>query len=138
MNTPFLLYQLQKIDSKLSANEHRLSEISKLLTTDPDLIAAQKFHAAMKFELDVAKDSLTKQEKKIQERRNKLEQSESSLYGGKIKSPKELQDLQKEIASIKSIIAAMEDEELMLMMNVEEKERQFEIAVSKLSFAQST
>jgi len=32
----------------------------------------------------------------------------------------------------------MEDEELMLMMNVEEKERQFEIAVSKLSFAQST
>jgi len=43
MNTPFLLYQLQKIDSKLSANEHRLSEISKLLTTDPDLIAAQNF-----------------------------------------------------------------------------------------------
>ena len=138
MNTPFLLYQLQKIDTKITANDHRLSEISKHLANDPDLIAAQKFHSSMKIELEVAKDSLNKQENKIQDRRNKLEQSESSLYGGKIKSPKELQDLQKEIASIKSVVAAMEDEELMLMINVEDKEKQFETAVLKLSLAQST
>lgn len=88
MNTPFLLYQLQKIDSKLSANEHRLSEISKLLTTDPDLIAAQKFHAATKFELDVAKDSLTKQEKRFRRGVINLNNQNHPYMAEKSRAPK--------------------------------------------------
>ena len=51
-----------------------------------------------------------------------MEMSEASLYGGKIKIPKELKDLQEEIASIKRHISAIEDQELEAMELVEQAE----------------
>ena len=125
MNTPFHLYQLQLIDTKIAKLDFRLQEISKILKNDPILIEAKSTLEMASKELDSAKTSLQKLESKIQEKRNKLEQSESSLYGGKIKNPKELQDLQKEITSIKNVIVTLEEEQLDLMISVEEKEKQF-------------
>lgn len=125
MNTPFHLYQLQKIDSRLAAINSRSKEISRLLENDPVLIAARSALEGAKLELAVAIESLQAIESRILDRRNKLEQSEASLYGGLIKNPKELQDLQKEIASIKSVIASMENEQIDSMLELEEKERIF-------------
>jgi hypothetical protein len=124
-NTPFHLYQLQKIDSRLAAIDSRSKEISRLLENDPVLIAARSEFEAAKRELESSSATLQVIESKILDRRNKLEQSESSLYSGMIKNPKELQDLQKEIASIKSAIALMEDEQMIAMLEVEEKEKIF-------------
>lgn len=135
MNIPFLLFQLQKIDSQISSNEIRLSEISKIMANDPELLSAQKAHQATKNEFESANDALRKQESKIQEKRNKLEQSEASLYGGKIKNPKELQDLQREIISIKSVISLMEDDQLTLMISAEEQETRLKSTDSKLANA---
>jgi hypothetical protein len=122
MNTPFHLYQLQKIDSRLAAIDSRTKEISRLLENDPVLIAVRSKLEAAKRELDIASSALQTIELRILDRRNKLEQSESALYGGMIKNPKELQDLQKEIASIKAAIALMEEEQMNSMLEVEEKE----------------
>ena len=125
MNTQFHLYQLQIIDSKISVLENRLTEIARILKNDPVLITAKSNLETAARVLESSKNNLQIMESKIQEKRNKQEQSESSLYGGKIKNPKELQDLQKEVASIKTSISSLEEDQLNLMLNVEENENRY-------------
>lgn len=59
-------------------------------------------------------------EDSIGSKKIKIEQSESSLYGGKVTSPKELQDLQTEIASLRKAISQLEDELLSKMVELEQ------------------
>lgn len=122
MNTPFLLFQLQKVDTKIQKYHSRLAEIATQLKNDPALSTAMKQFENSRREFQIAEKGVQIIESKIQEKRNKLAQSESSLYGGMIKNPKDLQDLQKEIASIKGVISSLEDEQIELMLILEEKE----------------
>jgi hypothetical protein len=61
-------------------------------------------------------------ENKTYDTRIKIELAEVSLYGGKIHNPKELQELQTEIASLKRMLASLEDKQLEIMMEVETAE----------------
>lgn len=135
MNTPFDLLQLQKIDSRLTALNQRLLEISFLLKNNPALNSAKNALEITANEVKSATDVLKLIESKILDKRNKLEQSESSLYGGKIKNPKELQDLQKEISSIKIVLSSLEDEQFNLMISAEEKESCHNEAIVKYNEA---
>jgi predicted nucleic acid-binding Zn-ribbon protein len=70
-------------------------------------------------ELDRANRNLNEQlvesnaiEEKLSAKRIKLAQSESSLYSGKIQNPKELQDLQTEISSLKKAVSILEDSQI--------------------------
>jgi len=74
-------------------------------------------------------------EQKIRTKRNKLEQSESSLYAGNIKNPKELQDLQKEVASLKSVISEYENELMEQMILIEQLEKEKRIHDDQLNSA---
>jgi len=58
----------------------------------------------------------------VKDQQIKINQSESTLYGGKIKNPKELQDIQKEIASLKKHLGTLEDQQLEAMLSVEQHE----------------
>jgi predicted nucleic acid-binding Zn-ribbon protein len=58
----------------------------------------------------------------IQQKKAKKGQSEASLYGGKIHNPKELQDLQLEIASLTKILADLDDQLLEKLMILDESE----------------
>jgi len=122
MNTTFNLFQLQKIDNESARIQNRLNEINHLLQDDSDIKSAVITYESAKKILHEAQVNLKSLEELIRAKRNKVEQSESSLYEGKIKNPKELQDLQKEIAAIKSSISTMEEEELELMLRIEAEE----------------
>jgi predicted nucleic acid-binding Zn-ribbon protein len=50
----------------------------------------------------------------------KIEQSEATLYSGRMQNPKELQDLQNEVASLKRYLVVLEDRQLESML-AEEK-----------------
>lgn len=133
MNPSFHLYQLQKIDSQISSLEHKLKENLALLNENSELIKAQSLFAHKSSEIKSANISVKEIEQKILIKRNKLEQSESSLYAGKIKNPKELQDLQKEIASLKGVINSYEDEQLEQMVLLENLEKELESCNELLS-----
>ena len=119
MSTALLLYRLQQIDSRLYQVTTRLSAIHSMLENNAELQAArQQLDSAQREQYDAEK-SLKAAEYEAATLRVKLEQVESSLYSGKIQSPKELQDLQNEIALLKRHLGVLEDNQLEVMMAVE-------------------
>jgi predicted nucleic acid-binding Zn-ribbon protein len=117
-----ILYRLQQIDSQLDNIKLTLQDIAKNLS-DNSLVenAQQNFlNAEQNYQAELKRQR--ESENKSYDVRIKIELSEASLYGGKIQNPKELRDLQNEIASLKRLISTLEDNELEAMMAVEEAE----------------
>ncbi len=67
----------------------------------------------------------------------KISQAESSLYGGSIRNPKELQDLQADLASLKKRLAMTEEQELDAMQGVETAEAELQAAESRMEQIQA-
>jgi predicted nucleic acid-binding Zn-ribbon protein len=122
MNQAFQLYQLQKIDSQLDVIENRLNEISKILDADETLKLAEAAVQQKQQELHKEKLSMQRIDDKVQAQKIKIETSSVALYGGKIQNPKELQDLQSEISSLKKHLAVLEDQELEAMLSYDQLE----------------
>ena len=59
-------------------------------------------------------------------------QAEASLYGGHVQNPKELQDLQKDVASLKRHLETLEERELEAMEAAENAEKDFAAAEADL------
>lgn len=137
MNPTFHLFQLQKLDAQLDLLDNRLDRIAFSLKNDIKVQSARSLLDQSTHELSLIKDKLKSVEERIQTKRNKVEQSESSLYAGNIKNPKELQDLQKEIESIKSSINILEEEQLGLMLEIENSEKEVNNASKEFSIAVS-
>lgn len=135
MNSAFHLYQLQKVDSQINLLDIRLKEIADLLRNDSEIQAATQALFEVSSSLSAANSVLQSIEQKIRTKRNKLEQSESSLYAGNIKNPKELQDLQKEVASLKSVISEYENEQMEQMILIEQIEKEKSIHEDQLNSA---
>jgi predicted nucleic acid-binding Zn-ribbon protein len=119
MNQSFHLYQLQKLDSQLDQTDQRLLAIQSQLESDERLKEARQVVADRLAELGKVQKKLKKLEQDASAKHIKVEQSESNLYSGRIKNPKELQDVQAEVASIKRAITTLEDQQLELMLEVE-------------------
>ncbi len=117
-----VLYRLQQIDSQLDSVRSALQVIERKLSDDAAMRTAQQAVADLEQKHQLEAKSLRAAENKSYDTRVKIELSEASLYGGKIRNPKELQDLQNEIASLKRLISTLEDNELEAMMAVEESE----------------
>jgi predicted nucleic acid-binding Zn-ribbon protein len=62
----------------------------------------------------------------------KIEQTESTLYGGKVRNPKELQDMQNEVAALKRFMSVLEDRQIEIMISVEEAEARYASSASEL------
>ncbi len=111
-DSTFHLYQLQKLDIGITNLIHQISVIKSKIND-------RSFLQSVEMELNQATNNLIEEqlesdaiEAKLSTKRIKLAQSESSLYSGKIQNPKELQDLQVEITSLKKAISILEDSQI--------------------------
>jgi uncharacterized protein len=122
MNKSMSLFLLQNIDQKIDQIHAHQNKIDLFLAdhTAEELASAREESA--RADRAVTEKELDALEKKIQTSRIKLQQSESSLYGGKIQSPKELQDLEAEIKLLKSSIAQFETRQFDLMLEIEKEQ----------------
>lgn len=126
MSQSFHLYQLQKIDTRLDQIQQRITSIQNQIEDDSRLKNARDLHNLAAEKVNRIQRELRKIEHEVESRRVKLEQSEANLYSGRIKVPKELQDLQNEVAALKRNISALEDQQLEIMLQLEEAKNEYE------------
>lgn len=122
MNEAIHLYRLQQIDTQIDQTAASLAEIERLLEGDETVRQARLAVEAANKQLHTARLNLKQTEFAVHEQQMKIAQNEASLYSGRIKNPKELQDLQKDIASLKKHLAVLEDQQLEVMLATEESE----------------
>lgn len=126
MSQSFHLFQLQKVDTRLDQIQQRINSILQEIENDARLKTAQEQHLLALEKFNHIQRELKKVEHEVETRRLKLEQSEANLYSGRIKVPKELQDLQNEVASLKRSIATLEDQQIEIMIQLEEAKNEFD------------
>lgn len=122
MSRSATLYALQQIDSEIDTHQRRLLELSSLIGEAEELKETRKSLEATKQALTDSRTLQKDQELELQGVNQKKRLSEKALYGGRIRNPKELTDLQEEVASLDRRKASLEDRLLETMMQVEEGE----------------
>jgi len=120
MAQSFKLYRLQQLDSHLDRTRARLEEVHQGLNDAHELHQAENQYKLAEVELQTMRKSLQKAEQAVKDQRIKIEMTEAALYGGKVRNPKELQDLQNESAALKRYLVILEDRQLEAMLNEEE------------------
>src|SRR5687767_3580421 len=137
MSAALGLYRLQQVDSQIDQIQARLKAIREALENDLEIQSAtQQFTAADNTYKD-AQRALKQSEAEVEKQRIKIEQTEASLYGGRVHNPKELQDLQKDVASLKRYLSTLEERELEAMLVAETTEKDLQNAKSILERLQS-
>jgi predicted nucleic acid-binding Zn-ribbon protein len=127
MNIGFQLNQLQEIDTELDNAQLRINEIDDLIKNDTSVINAKDYLKKAEKQLAVDNNEFNTISYEINNKKIKISQSEASLYNGSVKNPKELQDLQLEISSIKKTIRKLEDVLLEVLIRVDQSEKYLEI-----------
>jgi predicted nucleic acid-binding Zn-ribbon protein len=137
MSASLGLHRLQQVDRQIDQAHSQLDNIRQTLENDAELRESHKFLETTQLNYHHANHALKNAEAEVAAQRIKIEQAESSLYGGNVQNPKELQDLQKDIASLKKHLAVLEERELETMMKVESAENNLQSAKTKLELIQA-
>lgn len=132
MNTTFHLYRLQQIDSQVDKAQKRLDEIQKILDDNTELKRAKAYLEKCQVAHQGTEKELRKAERDVQDRHIKIEQTEAMLYGGSVKNPKEVQDLQNKNESLKRYLTKLQDVQLEAMLVHEEETETLQSAQSAL------
>ena len=137
MSAALGLYRLQQVDSQMDQIQARLKAIQDTLQNDLELRAATDGFAAAESKNKDALRALKQSEAEFEKQRVKIEQAEASLYGGQVHNPKELQDLQKDVLSLKKHLETLEARELEAMLVAETAEKELQTAKADLESVQS-
>jgi len=137
MSQPFKLFRLQQLDSQLDRARARLTEIETTLSQDEQLRQAQVEADQAAADLALARKALRQAEDNVSQQRIKIEQADAALYGGKVRNPKELQDLQNDTAALKRYRSVLEDRQLEAMMAEEDAVANSSAAIARLERVRS-
>ncbi len=138
MSAALGLYRLQQVDSQMDQIRARLDAIRETLENDVKLRAAMDAVSTAKTEHHSSSSLVKASEAEVESQRIKIEHAEASLYSGQVKNPKELQDLQMEVASLKKYLTTLEERELEAMVLAEETQNALDEANRKLQEVQET
>ena len=137
MNQTLSLYRLQQIDVQIDRLQARLHTIQEILDDDAELRQLNEQAGTIEALYQAAEQALKLAEEDVQSQHIKIEQTQSSLYGAKSHSPKELQDLQNDLASLKRHLVVLEDRQIEAMMASETAEADLQSAQAKLLVGQA-
>jgi len=137
MSAALGLYRLQQVDSQIDQIQGRLKAIQQTIENDVMLRAANEHFTTAENQYREAERTLKLSESEVEKQQIKIQQTDASLYGGKVHNPKELQDLQKDIVSLKRHLETLEERQLEAMVLVEETEKNLQMANTDLEHVQS-
>ncbi len=133
MSAALGLLRLQQVDSRLAHIDARLAEIQATLENDAELRAALELVRLAETHMRDSESARLTSETEAQGQQIKIQQAESSLYDGKVQNPKELQDLQADVASLKKHLVSIEDQELDAMQGLEAAQKNLQSAQENLA-----
>lgn len=118
------LLRLQQTDIELDTCRARLMAIEATLGDAPAVRAAQHTREAAEAQFTAARLALKNIELDVQTLNEKIADADKRLYGGRITNPKELNDLQKDIESLKRQRGGLEEQQLEALIAAEAAETQ--------------
>lgn len=136
MSASLGLFRLQQIDRQIDRAQIQLESIQKSLENDQELKSALRLAEEKQTNQKQAMQVLKNTEHEVQALKIKIERVNSNLYGGSVKNPKELQDLQKEIVSLKKHLETLEEKQLEAMINADSAENEAQNAAADLETLQ--
>jgi predicted nucleic acid-binding Zn-ribbon protein len=137
MSAALGLFRLQQVDSRMDKIRTRLDEIRQVLENDDEVRQAKARVEESNSAHHITLQALKRAEVEVEQQKVKIEQSESNLYSGSVKNPKELQDLQNEAASLKRHLMTLEDRQLEAMLEEEEAAHASQVALDELKKTQA-
>lgn len=129
------LMRLQQVDIRIGQVEAELARITADLASDAELRAAQEEADSAEASWMAAEQKRREAEIKAAAVRDKIQQAEAALYGGKVPNPKELQELQAEVGALKRQLGSIEEAELHWMEQLEAVDQQRQQAREHLAQA---
>lgn len=132
-----LLYHLQTIDLAIAQRQGRLKEIEAVLGQNDAVRDATRGLETAEQTLAPWQTRSRNLDLEIKSVAQKAQTTEQTLYSGRISNPKELSDMQTEIASLKKRQGQLEDELLEAMLHVEEGQNSVADAQLALKSAQA-
>lgn len=136
MSRSNLLFELQKIDL---ARDDRIAELTRVVAAlqgNPEVARATK-------QVEVAEAELARIEPILRDRnlerdgvKEHIAREEQKLYGGVVKSPKELQSLEQEVEALKRRLLDLDDEALEAMLARDEAAARLATAQEHLRITQ--
>jgi predicted nucleic acid-binding Zn-ribbon protein len=137
MSATLILHRLQQVDRQIDQAQARLAVIRKTLENDAELRDVLSRVDTTKAENQTAERELKQGELDVQSQQIKIQQTDASLYSGNVHNPKELQDLQNEVAALKRHLSTLEERELTAMQKVETTEVSLKQATTDLELIQA-
>lgn len=137
MSAALGLFRLQKVDTRIAHGEVRRRQIQQTLENDSELQAATAGLKAAEGDEHRIDQERRAAEAAGQDLLIKIQQAESSLYSGSVHNPKELQDLQADVASLKRHLATLEEQELDAMIRLESSQAAVQLAKTSVEGIQS-
>lgn len=128
MSAALGLLRLQQVDIRMGRNEGRLQQIQQTLDNNAEMVAARQALQFAEGRLREAEHARRSAEADAADQQTKISQTESNLYGGSVRNPKELQDLQADVVSLKKRLGATEEAELQAMISAEAAEAEVRAA----------
>lgn len=117
------LYRLQEVDLALQAARDDLTDVQSRLGEPEELIEARRAAEERQEALRVAEKDFKERDWEADEQGRKIEKPEQRLYEGKVSNPKELEDLQLDVESLKRRRSVLDDEAFAAMERLDEAER---------------
>jgi predicted nucleic acid-binding Zn-ribbon protein len=117
------LFRLQNLDSQIDQHQSRSAEIEADLSRHPELDQARADEAAARALLETVRLSVRHAEEETRRQQQRIAETDKTLYGGGVRNPKELQDLQEEAASLRRYLSVLEERQLQTMQQSEDGEK---------------
>ena len=130
MNLSLSLFRLQTLFTRRAVIRRRLEQIEATLAEDVAVKAADQAHQAAAKSYEIAQKLQSEHQTIMDERRLKKDLTHAQLFGGKVRSPKELQELEQEEKNLTELLARMEDEMMAHMASSDQAKADLEAAQS--------
>jgi len=130
------LHRLQEVDLALDRSHAALQEIQESLEEQNELQRARDALTSAEEVLQGSRSANSSAEHAASSQHSKIEATDKKLYGGSIRDPKELEDLQQESESLKRHLSTLDDRLLESMVALEETELAHAAAIQAVADAE--